>query len=92
MHLPINTSTVKFAADGMAEPDFDGSRNAEDTLRRHLQSIEEARIELQESMATLQLGDFNLDATIAKAQRIFTDLKTVGTALKPYSVSCFSEF
>lgn len=27
-------------------------------------------------MATLQLGDFMLDATIDKAQRIFTDLKS----------------
>ena len=47
----------------------------EATFTRHLRSLTEARISLQESQAALELGDIDLEATIAKARRIFSDLR-----------------
>ncbi len=75
-HVRASLDELEVREKKLMDSYLDGVGISEDTLKRHLRSIEEARIELQESMATLQLGDFNLDATIAKAQRIFTDLKS----------------
>jgi len=55
---------------------LDGVGVNEATFTRRLRSIAEARISPQEAMATLQLGAFDLDATTAKAQRIFADLRS----------------
>ena len=62
---------------------LDGVGINEATFTRHLRSITEARISLQEAMATLQLGDFDLEATLAKAQRIFSDLRSSWNRLDP---------
>ncbi len=62
---------------------LDGVGINEATFTRHLRSIAEARVSLQEAMATLQLGDFDLEATLAKAQRIFSDLRSSWNRLDP---------
>ena len=62
---------------------LDGVGINEATFTRHLRSITEARISPQEAMATLQLGDFDLEATLAKAQRIFSDLRSSWNRLDP---------
>jgi hypothetical protein len=62
---------------------LDGVGINEATFTRHLRSIADMRISLQEAMATLQLGDFDLEATLAKAQRIFSDLRSSWNRLDP---------
>ena len=37
-------------------------------------------------MATLQLGDFDIDATLANAQRIFSDLRSSWNRRKLYAI------
>ena len=53
------------------------------TFTRPLRSITEARISLQESQAALELGDIDLEATVAKARRIFSDLRGSWNRLDP---------